>query len=85
MEEELAIGAGGNKPREKPARPEVGPVLHANDAGLSEARRTTTEARRTTAASLRAGLATAIIAAFGDQPFWGWRLTELGAGTTLRF
>jgi UDP:flavonoid glycosyltransferase YjiC (YdhE family) len=20
-----------------------------------------------------------------DQPFWGWRLTELGAGTTLRF
>jgi UDP:flavonoid glycosyltransferase YjiC (YdhE family) len=22
---------------------------------------------------------------FGDQPFWGWRLTELGVGTTLRF
>jgi sterol 3beta-glucosyltransferase len=39
----------------------------------------------TTAASLRAGLATAIISVFGDQPFWGWRLTELGAGTTLRF
>lgn len=39
----------------------------------------------TTAASLRAGLATAIISVFADQPFWGWRLTELGAGTTLRF
>lgn len=39
----------------------------------------------TTAASLRAGLATAIVSVFADQPFWGWRLTELGAGTTLRF
>jgi sterol 3beta-glucosyltransferase len=39
----------------------------------------------TTASSLRAGLATAIISVYADQPFWGWRLTELGAGTTLRF
>jgi sterol 3beta-glucosyltransferase len=36
----------------------------------------------TTAASLRAGLPTQIIPFFGDQPFWGRRVTELGAGPT---
>lgn len=34
----------------------------------------------TTAAGLRAGLATQIIPFFGDQPFWGRRVAELGAG-----
>jgi UDP:flavonoid glycosyltransferase YjiC (YdhE family) len=34
----------------------------------------------TTAASLRAGKPTAIIPFFGDQPFWGARVAELGVG-----
>lgn len=34
----------------------------------------------TTGASLRAGIPTQIIPFFGDQPFWGRRVAELGAG-----
>ncbi len=34
----------------------------------------------TTAAGLRAGIPTVIIPVFGDQPFWGQRVFELGAG-----
>jgi sterol 3beta-glucosyltransferase len=34
----------------------------------------------TTAASMRAGIPTIIIPFFGDQPFWGQRIFELGAG-----
>lgn len=34
----------------------------------------------TTAASLRAGLPTVIVPFGGDQPFWGARVAELGAG-----
>jgi UDP:flavonoid glycosyltransferase YjiC (YdhE family) len=36
----------------------------------------------TTAASLRAGKPTAVCPFFGDQPFWGWRIAELGVGPT---
>jgi sterol 3beta-glucosyltransferase len=39
----------------------------------------------TTAAALRADLPSLIVSCFGDQPFWGWRLTQLGAGTTFPF
>ncbi len=35
----------------------------------------------TTAAGLRAGVPTIIIPFFGDQPFWGRRVAELGVGT----
>jgi sterol 3beta-glucosyltransferase len=34
----------------------------------------------TTAASLRAGVPTAVVPFFADQPFWGWRVAELGVG-----
>jgi sterol 3beta-glucosyltransferase len=34
----------------------------------------------TTAAGLRAGVPTIIIPFFGDQPFWGQRIAELGVG-----
>jgi UDP:flavonoid glycosyltransferase YjiC (YdhE family) len=34
----------------------------------------------TTAAGLRAGVPTVVIPFFGDQPFWAWRVYELGAG-----
>lgn len=34
----------------------------------------------TTAAGLRAGVPTIVIPFFGDQPFWGQRVAELGAG-----
>ncbi|MBW3606019.1 MAG: glycosyltransferase [Actinobacteria bacterium] len=34
----------------------------------------------TTAASLRAGIPTVVVPHFGDQPFWGDRVTVLGAG-----
>jgi sterol 3beta-glucosyltransferase len=39
----------------------------------------------TTAAALRAGLPSAVLSVFGDQPLWGWRVARLGVGTTLRF
>lgn len=34
----------------------------------------------TTAAGLRAGIPSIVVPFFGDQPFWGWRVTELGVG-----
>ncbi len=34
----------------------------------------------TTAAGLRAGVPSIVVAFFGDQFFWGWRVNELGAG-----
>jgi UDP:flavonoid glycosyltransferase YjiC (YdhE family) len=34
----------------------------------------------TTAAGLRAGIPSVIIPFFGDQPFWGQRVAELGVG-----
>lgn len=39
----------------------------------------------TTAAALRAGLPTLVTSVFTDQPFWGWRVQQLGVGTTLPF
>jgi sterol 3beta-glucosyltransferase len=39
----------------------------------------------TTYATLRAGLPTLICSVFADQPFWGARVTKLGAGTTFPF
>jgi UDP:flavonoid glycosyltransferase YjiC (YdhE family) len=47
--------------------PRVAAVVHHGGAG-------------TTAAGLRAGLPTVVVPFFGDQPFWGWRVYELGAG-----
>jgi sterol 3beta-glucosyltransferase len=47
--------------------PEMSAIVHHGGAG-------------TTAAGLRAGLPTQIIPFFGDQPFWGRRVAELGAG-----
>lgn len=49
--------------------PHVGAVIHHGGAG-------------TTAASLRAGKPTAICPFFGDQPFWGRRIANLGVGPT---
>jgi UDP:flavonoid glycosyltransferase YjiC (YdhE family) len=34
----------------------------------------------TTAAGLRAGVPTVAVPYFADQPFWGWRVQELGVG-----
>jgi UDP:flavonoid glycosyltransferase YjiC (YdhE family) len=34
----------------------------------------------TTAASLRSGVPTAVVPFFGDQPFWGRRVADLGVG-----
>jgi sterol 3beta-glucosyltransferase len=48
--------------------PRVAAVVHHGGAG-------------TTAAGLRAGVPTIIIPFFGDQPFWGRRVAELGVGT----
>jgi sterol 3beta-glucosyltransferase len=48
--------------------PRVAAVVHHGGAG-------------TTAAGLRAGVPTIIIPFFGDQPFWGRRIAELGVGT----
>jgi sterol 3beta-glucosyltransferase len=48
--------------------PRVAAVVHHGGAG-------------TTAAGLRAGVATIVIPFFGDQPFWGQRVAELGVGT----
>ena len=39
----------------------------------------------TTAASFSAGLATLVCSVFADQPFWGTRLGDLGAGAHRRF
>jgi sterol 3beta-glucosyltransferase len=47
--------------------PQLAAVVHHGGAG-------------TTAAGLRAGLPTVIVAFFGDQFFWGWRVHELGVG-----
>ena len=34
----------------------------------------------TTSESLRAGIPTVVVPFFADQPFWGWRVAELGVG-----
>jgi UDP:flavonoid glycosyltransferase YjiC (YdhE family) len=47
--------------------PRVAAVVHHGGAG-------------TTAAGLRAGVPTVIVPFFGDQPFWGARVAELGVG-----
>jgi len=47
--------------------PRVAAVVHHGGAG-------------TTAAGLRAGVPTIVIPFFGDQPFWGARVAELGVG-----
>jgi UDP:flavonoid glycosyltransferase YjiC (YdhE family) len=47
--------------------PRVAAVVHHGGAG-------------TTAAALRAGVPAVIIPFFGDQPFWGHRVADLGAG-----
>ena len=47
--------------------PRVAAVVHHGGAG-------------TTAAGLRAGVPTVVVPFFGDQPFWGWRVRELGVG-----
>ena len=47
--------------------PRVAAVVHHGGAG-------------TTAAGLRAGAPTVVVAFFGDQPFWGKRIAELGVG-----
>lgn len=47
--------------------PRVGAVVHHGGAG-------------TTAAGLRAGRPSVVIPFFGDQPFWGQRVAELGVG-----
>ena len=39
----------------------------------------------TTAASVGAGLPTVVCSVFADQPFWGARVQEAGAGAHLRF
>jgi UDP:flavonoid glycosyltransferase YjiC (YdhE family) len=47
--------------------PRVAAVVHHGGAG-------------TTAAGLRAGIPSVVIPFFGDQPFWGARVAELGVG-----
>jgi UDP:flavonoid glycosyltransferase YjiC (YdhE family) len=47
--------------------PRVAAVVHHGGAG-------------TTAAGLRAGVPSVVIPFFGDQPFWGQRIAELGVG-----
>ncbi len=47
--------------------PRVAAVIHHGGAG-------------TTAAGLRAGVPSIIVPFFGDQPFWGRRIAELGVG-----
>jgi sterol 3beta-glucosyltransferase len=48
--------------------PKVAAVVHHGGAG-------------TTAAGLRAGVPTTVVPFFGDQPFWGERVHDLGVGT----
>ncbi len=50
--------------------PRVAAIVHHGGAG-------------TTAAGLRAGVPTIVIPFFGDQPFWGQRVAELGVGPEL--
>jgi UDP:flavonoid glycosyltransferase YjiC (YdhE family) len=47
--------------------PRVAAAVHHGGAG-------------TTAASLRAGVPTVVAPFFADQPFWGWRVEQLGVG-----
>ena len=47
--------------------PKLSAVVHHGGAG-------------TTAAGLRAGVPSVVVPFFGDQPFWGWRVAELGVG-----
>jgi UDP:flavonoid glycosyltransferase YjiC (YdhE family) len=47
--------------------PRMAAVIHHGGAG-------------TTAAGLRAGVPSIVIPFFGDQPFWGQRVAELGVG-----
>jgi UDP:flavonoid glycosyltransferase YjiC (YdhE family) len=47
--------------------PRMAAVIHHGGAG-------------TTASGLRAGVPGIVVAFFGDQFFWGWRIHELGAG-----
>jgi sterol 3beta-glucosyltransferase len=47
--------------------PRVAAVVHHGGAG-------------TTAAGLRAGVPSIVVPFFGDQPFWGQRIAELGVG-----
>lgn len=47
--------------------PRMAAVVHHGGAG-------------TTAAGLRAGVPSVIVSFFADQPFWGWRVHQLGAG-----
>ncbi|MGW1346754.1 glycosyltransferase [Kribbella sp. NPDC002412] len=39
----------------------------------------------TTAAVARAGIPSVVVSVFLDQPFWGWRLSQLGLGVDLPF
>jgi sterol 3beta-glucosyltransferase len=48
--------------------PHVAAVVHHGGAG-------------TTSAAIRAGVPSIVIPFFGDQPFWGQRIAELGGGT----
>lgn len=77
----LATGWGGLSPSEMPTNvyalqsaphdwlfPRCAAVVHHGGAG-------------TTGAGLRAGKPTVICPFFGDQPFWGRRVWELGVGT----
>jgi UDP:flavonoid glycosyltransferase YjiC (YdhE family) len=48
--------------------PQMAAVIHHGGAG-------------TTAAGLRAGIPSVIVPFFGDQPFWGHRVAQLGVGT----
>lgn len=48
--------------------PRVAAVVHHGGAG-------------TTAAGLRAGVPSIVVPFFGDQPFWGQRVADLGVGT----
>lgn len=76
----LLSGWGGLRVRELPASifvtdsiphswlfPRVSAVVHHGGAS-------------TTAAGLRAGVPTVVIPFFGDQPFWGRRIADLGVG-----
>lgn len=76
----LATGWGGLRPDKLPETilqieqaphdwllPRVAAAVHHGGAG-------------TTAACLRAGCPSLVVPFFGDQPFWGQRIAELGAG-----